>query len=241
MALRTCWRCLSRIATRNFPFVSITPQHTAAFTTSASVGRSQPPNIAGQEKQRSLAGKTGPPKRGSRNFRVKKKPVAQTGRKPLPGERKASRKRVVLSNTNALEVEGMQDITAESIVDEQLRGQVLGIPSPLINRLLAVDAFKPRQGWSLFRRPGTLIRKQTLQYGRWIEHTSMNKVKRSLRRVLVGERGSGKTTMLLQAMTMAFLHDWVVINLPDGTNPITYNLPSPSQKISLGQAFLTKA
>lgn len=241
MAFRTCWRCLSRIAIPNCPFVSITPQHTAAFTTSASVGRNQASHIAGQEKRKFQARKTQPPDRRSRNFRVKKKPVVQTGRKPLPGERKALRKKVVLSNANALEVQGMQDITAESIVDEQLRGQVLGIPSPLINRLLAVDAFKPRQGWSLFRRPGTLIRKQTWQYGKLIEHISKNGVKRSLRRVLVGERGSGKTTMLLQVMTMAFLHDWVVINLPDGTNPITYNLPSPSQKISLRQVFLTKA
>ncbi|KAG8525352.1 uncharacterized protein KY384_008996 [Bacidia gigantensis] len=35
------------------------------------------------------------------------------------------------------------------------------------------------------------------------------------RRLIVGERGTGKTTMLLQAMTMAFLKGWVVINIPE--------------------------
>ena len=129
------------------------------------------------------------------------------------------RKRVVLSNSNALEVKGMQDITAELAVDARLQGKVIGIPGPLIDRLRAADAFKPTQGWSFFRRPGTLIRKETVQYGKLFDEMSKDGEKRSLRRVLIGERGSGKTVMLLQAMTMAFLKDWVVINLPEGTPP----------------------
>ncbi|MCJ1468336.1 37S ribosomal protein S23 mitochondrial [Pseudocyphellaria aurata] len=125
------------------------------------------------------------------------------------------RKKIVLSNSNALEVEGMPDITAEMMVDADLQGRVVGIPSSLIERLLVVDAFKPTQRWRLFRRPGTLIRKETVQYGKLFEKMSEEGEKQSLRRIFVGERGSGKTVMLLQAMTMAFLKDWVVINFPD--------------------------
>lgn len=113
----------------------------------------------------------------------------------------------------------MQDISAESILNESLRGQVLGIPGPVVDRLRAVEAFKVMQGWSLFRRPAMLMRRETFEFGREIEEISQKKSKKSIRRVFVGERGSGKTLMLLQAMTMAMLKDWVVINIPDGIHP----------------------
>lgn len=115
----------------------------------------------------------------------------------------------------------MQDLTAESIIDMRLRAQVLGITDPLIDQLRAVHAFKPTQGWGLFRRPGMLIRQETVQYGQVFEEMSGEGIKKTARKILVGEKGSGKTTMLLQAMTMAFLKDWVVINLPDGTSSST--------------------
>lgn len=236
MPFQACWRCLSRIPTRNLPFYSIIPQHSAAFNTLRGIEHKK------HFDQKNAGGKSSPPKRGTRNFRPKKTRVTtEKGRRPLPGERKSMRKRIVLSNSNALVIEGMQDISAESIVDAQLQGLVLGIPRPLIERLLAVEAFKPTQGWSLFRRPGTLIRKETVQYGKLFEEMSKDGEKQSLRRVLVGEKGSGKTVMLLQAMAMAFLKDWVVINIPDGTNPIAYYLPSASEKVPLRRAFLTKA
>lgn len=110
----------------------------------------------------------------------------------------------------------MQDISAQSIVDERLRGQVLGIPGPVVDQLRVVEAFKVGQGWMLFRKPAMLVRKETLDYGKMIEEMSQESNKRSVRRVLVGERGSGKTLMLLQAMTLAFLKNWVVINIPEG-------------------------
>lgn len=123
----------------------------------------------------------------------------------------------MLSNTNALEVQGMQDISVQSIVDERLRGHVLGIPGPVVDQLRAVEAFKVSQGWPLFRKPAVLVRKETIDYGRMVEEITLETNKNSIRRVMVGERGSGKTLMLLQAMTMAFLKGWVVINIPEGT------------------------
>ena len=119
----------------------------------------------------------------------------------------------------------MQDFTAELVVEAGLQGQVIGIPGPLIDRLRAVEAFKPTQSWSYFRRPGTLIRKETVQYGELFNETSQNGETRTVRRVIHGERGSGKTVLLLQAMIMAFLKDWVVINLPDGMTPIAHDMP----------------
>ena len=40
--------------------------------------------------------------------------------------------------------------------------------------------------------------------------------KKTLRLVLSGERISGKSTMLLQAMAFGLLNQWVVINIPEG-------------------------
>ena len=138
------------------------------------------------------------------------------------GERKALRKRVVLSNVNALEVRDMQDLTAENMIDMRLRGQVIGIPGPVVDQLRALEAFKVSQGWGLFRRPGMLVRRETVEYGRMIEDLSGESAGKVVRRVLVGERGSGKSMMVLQAMAMALLKGWIVINIPDGENP-----PSP--------------
>lgn len=186
---------------------------TAAFTTSASLQVNPP------KKKQPSGGKSKEIVRGAKQtFTKKKKKVERTDRSKRPdiGERKALRKRIVLSNTNALEVQGMQDISAQSIVDERLRGQVLGIPGPVVDQLRVVEAFKVGQGWMLFRKPAMLVRKETLDYGKMIEEMSQESNKRSVRRVLVGERGSGKTLMLLQAMTLAFLKNWVVINIPEG-------------------------
>ena len=136
------------------------------------------------------------------------------------GERKALRKRIVLSNTNALEVQGLNDITVESMTDDGLRGQVLGIPGPVVDQLRVVEAFKVAQGWPLFRRPAMLMRKDTLEMAKEMEDISAGTRDKAIRRVLVGERGSGKTVTLLQAMTMAFLKGWVVINIPEGTRQL---------------------
>lgn len=218
MSLQTCWRCLARDSIQSCSkrrpsqqLWTLYPASTAPFTTSASLS-ALPPKKKGKptmiEKNVKGAKKT---------FVKKKKPQGvDSSRRPAPGERKALRKRIVLSNTNALEVEGLKDITAQSMIDESLRGQVLGIPGPVVDQLRAVEAFKVTQGWPLFRRPAMLMRKDTLEMATEIENISLGIRDKTIRRVFVGERGSGKTTMLLQAMTMAFLKGWVVINIPEG-------------------------
>ena len=154
-----------------------------------------------------------------RKKKTKHQPIDRS-RRPAVGERKALRKRIVLSNTNALEVNGLQDLSADSFTDNDLRGQVLGIPGPLLDRLRAVEAFKVKQGWALFRRPAMLMRKISLDLGKELEEISEEGSKKSIRRVYVGEKGSGKSAMLLQAMTMAFMKHWIVISIPDGISPL---------------------
>lgn len=206
MSLQPCWRCLSRASDRHvttLPFPRIyTPASTTPFSTSTTT----------------LAKITNPvPQRGAKTTFIKKKPKHKTdlkSKRPAPGERKAYRKRVVLSNTNALVVDGMQDFTAECIGYDGLKWRVLGIPNDVVVQLRAVDAFKPTQGWALFRRPGMLIRKETVEYGKLLEE--LQSQGKTLRRVLVGDRGSGKSLMALQAMTIGFLKGWTVINIPEG-------------------------
>lgn len=218
MSFQTCWRCLSRASdpgilarrpTSQRPI--LLPLLAAAFTTSA-------PQCALPPKKKPTPMKTEKNIRGvKKTFTRKKDKLQKTdrARRPAIGERKALRKRIVLSNTNALEVEGLRDLTPESLVDERLRGQVLGIPGPVVDQLRVVEAFKSSQGWPLFRRPAMLVRRETVDLGKEME--TIESEKKAVRRVLVGERGSGKTIMLLQAMTMAFMKGWVVINIPEGT------------------------
>lgn len=182
----------------------------AAFSTSAANFKN--PN---QKKGNSTAG---PPKKGGQGLRIKKAGATkETSRRPAPGELKQLRKRIVLSNTNALEVPDLEDLTAEDIGDSHIQGKVLGIPmEPIVDQLRAVDAFKPNQAWGLFRRPAMLVRGETLELGRLVSAVQAEDGNKVVRKIVHGDRASGKTTLLLQAMTMAFLKGWVVINVPDG-------------------------
>ena len=160
------------------------------------------------------------PKRGEKMVRFmqkkRKKPAAVVDRskRPAIGERKALRKRVVLSNTNALQVKDLEELSQKLVVDPGSVGKVAGIPDDLVDRLRAVQAFKPSQGWSLFSRPAMIVRPETVEYGSMMQ--SIFQEKKVVRRILVGERMTGKTVMLLQVIAMAMLRRWVVINIPDG-------------------------
>jgi len=186
---------------------------TSSFSTSAA--RLGNPN---QKKKTVIAA----PKRGTKTLNVKKgrgEVQREGGKRPAQGERKALKKRVVLSNTNALEVPDLKDVNKDNILTGELEGKVMGIPDMALDSLRAVDAFKPTQGWHLFRRPASLIRKETRQLAEIIKKVEERKEGEPAvteRHVIVGERMSGKTTLLLQGLMMAFLRNWVVINLPDG-------------------------
>jgi small subunit ribosomal protein S29 len=86
--------------------------------------------------------------------------------------------------------------------------------------LRAVQAFKPKQGWSIFRRPGTVLRRDTIEMGRLFEQISGEgdaaKKGKVVKKIVTGMKGSGKTVHLLQAMAMGFMKKWAVITIPDG-------------------------
>ena len=108
----------------------------------------------------------------------------------------------------------MQDLSGDMVGKEEFKGRVLGIPGSIVDSLRAVEAFKTTQAWGLFRRPGVLVRNETVEMGKMMEEVGRRG--KTVRRVLVGERGSGKSLLALQAMIIGFLKRWTVINIPEG-------------------------
>ncbi|KAJ5577932.1 uncharacterized protein N7459_006896 [Penicillium hispanicum] len=221
MASAWCWSCLSRLRTTPraiLPPSTATPRITSAPFHSSAVQYAQP----AKKKGNSL---TAMKYRQGQTLRRKKKKTVERARPPAVGERKAMRKRIVLSNPNALEIEGMKDLSAETMVDARLRGSVIGLPITMLDQLRAVEAFKPKQGWSIFRRPGTVMRRDTLEMGRLFEKISGDvdaaEKGKVVKKIVTGLKGSGKTVHLLQAMAMGFLKKWVVITVPDARDLVS--------------------
>ncbi|KAI9814848.1 MAG: 37S ribosomal protein S23 mitochondrial [Thelocarpon impressellum] len=199
MASATCWRCLLRPSDRT----AGRSLQLRAFTTFPRLNATKAPARKAVEAPR------------SGTLRIKKKAFVKTGRPVSPGERKAYRKRVVLSNGNALAVQGMQDLSAETTADEALKGEMLGLPGVVVDQLRAVGAFRPTQGWGLFRKPATLAREETVRLWTEMHEVEGGGERRTLRKIISGERGVGKSLLLLQVMAMAFSKGWVVINIPE--------------------------
>lgn len=166
-------------------------------------------------------GGTTAPKKGVKQLNTKKGKSAaggDAGKRPAQGERKRLRKSIVLSNNNALEVSSLKDLSKQNVLSEQNEGRVMGLPGETVDALRAVDAFKTTQGWGLFRRPAVLMRSEAVQLAKLFQEVeeSRSGPKKTIRRILTGERMSGKSTLLLQGLTMGFLRDWFVISLPEG-------------------------
>jgi small subunit ribosomal protein S29 len=210
-----CLRCLARpaVGTLEQSSLRISTNATAAFSTSAALEA----NSAVKKKGVSVV----KPGRGANasfskaQGKINKgKAGGRTGKPPAEGERKAMRKRVVLSNTNAVEVQGLENFSAANVHDAALEGQVMGLSNEVIDALRATEAFKATQGWSLFRRPATLVRKETTELARLMQDVEANKT--AVRRVIYGERASGKSVLALQAKAMALLKGWIVVHIPEG-------------------------
>lgn len=146
----------------------------------------------------------------------KKKKVVVNTRRPAPGERKAFRKRIQLSNNSALAVPGLPTLEAGKMADPESAGNIFALPADVQDRLRILEAFKPTQQWGLFRSPHVLLKKDVVDVLQLLE--SSVKDKKGARVVLTGEKLSGKSVALLQAMTYALLNDWVVINIPEGAH-----------------------
>ena len=147
----------------------------------------------------------------------KKKKVPERGKPPGPGERKAFRKRIQLSNDNAIEVPGLPEVSAQNLVDPAAAGQIMSLPAGLVARLRSSVAFQPTQNWPLFRSPHMLVRKDTVDFLSDVMQKVRNK--QTARAVIEGGRGVGKSMLGLQAMAAGFLNKMIVINIPEGKLP----------------------
>lgn len=146
--------------------------------------------------------------------KFKKKKDLVRPKTPGPGERKAWRKRIVLSNNNAIAVHGLSRMDGTNLASPESAGKVLKIPEAAIDQLRASEAFKSSQTWGLFHSPHTLVRPETVEVcGRMLEAAAEGK---TARLVIAGEKAAGKSMVLLQALVNAFLNNWVVIHIPEG-------------------------
>lgn len=146
--------------------------------------------------------------------KFKKERVADKGKPPLPGERKAYRKRITLSNDNAIPVPWLTDLGPADLADPANTAKMMALPDAVQDQLRASEAFKTTQCWGMFRKPAVLVRKETVELTNRIRDAADKK--KTLRLVLTGDKVTGKSMMLLQAMTHAYLNNWIVINIPEG-------------------------
>jgi small subunit ribosomal protein S29 len=162
--------------------------------------------------------------RQSTAFRLKKVKQPERPKGPPVEEHRAMQKRIVLSNPNALEVAGMKDLSPETMGDESLRGSMLGLPTAMLDQLRAAGAFKPKQGWGIFRRPGTVMRHDALEMGKMMDGVTGEGADKgkAFKKIVTGAKGTGKTVHLAQAMTMALLKGWVVFTVPEGMFCLQY-------------------
>ncbi len=164
------------------------------------------------------------PKKGSKSLVLRKKKnvgaAKETDWQSRTEEAKAARRRIILTNNNALQVTSLKDLDKTNVMSQENEGQVMGLPEEVVDALRAADAFKRTQGWSLFWRPAVLIRKESTKLAKIFEEVeesiSSGQGKKTTRRVISGERSSGKSALLLHGMTIAFLRGWFVVNLPEG-------------------------
>jgi small subunit ribosomal protein S29 len=146
--------------------------------------------------------------------KFKKNKVETKGKAPGPGERKAYRKRITLSNDNALQVPWLTDMAPESLLDSANVAKILALPEELQDQLRASEAFKTTQSWKMFRKPSVLVRSETVDLMNRIQDAVGKK--QTLRVAITGDKVAGKSMMLLQALSHAYLNNWIVIHLPEG-------------------------
>lgn len=221
MATANCSRCLTRPTSglRLAPRITPAISWTAPFSTTASADAMNAARVTYIGRHI---------RRGKIAQNAKKKRELVRAKKPEPGERKAFRKRIQLSNNNAAVVEGLPQVDAEILANEENITSMVGLPDNLVDQLRALESFKTHQAWALFRKPHMLVRPETVQLMKRLNEAGAQK--QTLRTVLTGEKNSGKSLMLLQATSHALLNKWVVINIPEAQDIInahTDYVPAP--------------
>ncbi|KAG8623213.1 hypothetical protein KVT40_008189 [Elsinoe batatas] len=207
MATHVCLRCLTR------PSPALRPSYSIRNAFSTSTARAAKPAKT-MPKKKSVNAAKGARKGGAGAFSFKgrgQRQVASSANRKDPAALKAMRKRIVLSNTNALEVEGLRELTADNATQI---GEILTLNNDSIDALRAAEAFKHNQGWNMFRRPSTLVTQHAHELASIVNTITTDKSSR--KEFITGERGSGKSVLALQAKAYAFQKGWAVIHIPEG-------------------------
>jgi small subunit ribosomal protein S29 len=237
MAVPNCLRCLVRPSTTSIT-TSIIPQSqrivpifAAPFSTTSAAQKGGPapkkknkgPGIPGKGAlARAQIGPNGHIRAGKKMQlgKFKKAKNLERGKAPAPGERKAFRKRVLLSNDNALPVTGLEELSAQGLLDASNVGRMVALPNELVDQLRAVEAFKPTQSWGMFRQPSVLLRKESVELAKKMTETAGRG--ETLKLVISGDKLVGKSMLLLQAISNAYLNNWIVFHVPEGKSLSTY-------------------
>ncbi|EGX51048.1 hypothetical protein AOL_s00054g784 [Orbilia oligospora ATCC 24927] len=174
MASSACWRCTGRAllqsstrsrscsATRLTRPVILPPSSSSSSTTPVDT-RSFHTTPAGQKGGNIRKPAVNKPL----NLKAKKKTVT-SAKKPEPGYRRAIRKAIVLSNSNAPNLE-LPELTSEVLVDTESVGKVFAINMEDLEKMRALETFQKRQGWQFFYRPTTFIRNESVGIARAME------------------------------------------------------------------------
>lgn len=236
MVLTNCWRCLRTPPLQKashflLPRPPLLRSQSAPFATTSALLVTPPKKTAGgkqqgQNNQKALAQKQ---KSSSNKFHHKKKKrdIVVTKRYFQEGERKQLRRTIVLTNSNAPAVV-LPDLSLDMAGDKNAAGAVFEIPDIIVDKLRVLEAFKVGQHWPYFRKPSTLVRRESVEIGKlvtWINENRKepNGEQRYARCILDGTKGSGRSILLAQAMAWALQSDWVVISIPNGTHLVRYN------------------
>lgn len=139
--------------------------------------------------------------KGSATLKIQKKaPPTRVSKPGEVGARRAERKKIVLANPNATDVE-LDTLRAK--ISGKVDGAVVKFDGPTIDMLRLLEVFQLKQGWQFFHRPSTLIRKESIELGKllaWVngervyEGEDPNVAKVESESKLVGEGKGGSVS-----------------------------------------------
>ncbi|KAK6538143.1 37S ribosomal protein S23 mitochondrial [Orbilia ellipsospora] len=164
-----CWRCTGRAllqsSTRSRSASTSRLPRTSIVTTTRSL-HTTPPFSAGAQGKGQNQRKPVVPR--PLNLSSKKKNVRAPPKKPEVGYRRALRKAIILSNSNAPNLD-LPELTAELLSDTESIGKVFSINVEDLEKLRSLEAFQKRQMWQFFYRPTTFIRNESVGLARAME------------------------------------------------------------------------
>jgi Mrp family chromosome partitioning ATPase len=144
-------------------------------------------------------------------------PKAQQPEEPLP--KKPDRKVFQHYNPEAKFVLTHDLEVRHLLYSERHVGEVYSFPEPIIDQLLALGMFNPKQGFQYMRKPICMIRNNTGLVARQLLAKEVGHLGTKNRRVVVaGKPGTGKSFILLQMAAMALMQRYVVFAVPRGDN-----------------------